>query len=587
MKRIISKYILLIILLIVQGFAVIAQTQRDTSLTKEVEVIKAYEPSISDAYKINDMPFIEQEEFQKPEFDYSIYSQPVYSTFSVNTLQAATMTGKPREDTGFGYLKAGAGNYSKPYVEFFFNNNESKNTIFGLHFKHLSSQGELKLKGEDKVNAPFSENYAEMFVERYFRNSKLDFNVSYTRNRFNYYGYPEFKVPDDLFDENLNNTLFNTKQIFSKGTAFLKFESIKESKSSPNSGIELNYHYFTTKSGQTEHNAKINGQITKTFNNITGFLNIGGSFYLADNIRNRTILGSNSRQQILAYARPSIYISNDWANFKAGGTLYITLDKDENTKINATPYLLLNLIPVRGILSMYGGIDGKVEQNSYSKIAYENPFSMPEHDVQNSLHQFRFFGGFDGKFSSKTNFKIGVDYTVIKDQVFYYLASYHPGEGFIRNDFRTLLDDMNKLRFYAEIIHTATDNFDLLLSGNYYVYELSNQMEAWNMPEFDAKLSLNYKVSEQLKISTDVFLLGKRKGMISFMTVSSIDNIDFDDQPFIMDTVFDLNFNADYSFTSHLSAFCQLNNFGFQTYEKWLGYPVQNFNFLAGLNYSF
>ena len=150
-----------------------------------------------------------------------------------------------------------------------------------------------------------------------------------------------------------------------------------------------------------------------------------------------------------------------------------------------------------------------------------------------------------------------------------------------------MYDDMDKLRFHAEVIHTASDKIDLLLSGNYYTYETANLVEAWNMPEFDAELSLDYKVSEQLKISTDVFLLGKRKGMISYMSMSSIDSPDFMDQPFILDTAFDLNFGANYAFTSFLSAFCQLNNFGFQSYEKWLGYPVQSFNFLAGLNYSF
>jgi outer membrane cobalamin receptor len=54
-----------------------------------------------------------------------------------------------------------------------------------------------------------------------------------------------------------------------------------------------------------------------------------------------------------------------------------------------------------------------------------------------------------------------------------------------------------------------------------------------------------------------------------------------------LSTVFDLNFNATYKITNQFSVFAQLNNFGFQQYQRWLGYPVQSFNILGGLSYAF
>jgi len=54
-----------------------------------------------------------------------------------------------------------------------------------------------------------------------------------------------------------------------------------------------------------------------------------------------------------------------------------------------------------------------------------------------------------------------------------------------------------------------------------------------------------------------------------------------------MDTAFDLNVRGNYDLTGKLSLFAQLNNFGFRKYERWLGYPVQSLNFLAGISYSF
>jgi hypothetical protein len=55
----------------------------------------------------------------------------------------------------------------------------------------------------------------------------------------------------------------------------------------------------------------------------------------------------------------------------------------------------------------------------------------------------------------------------------------------------------------------------------------------------------------------------------------------------VMDNAIDLNLSGKYEFTRKLSAFVQLNNFGFRKYEKWMGYPVQSFNLLGGISYSF
>ena len=54
-----------------------------------------------------------------------------------------------------------------------------------------------------------------------------------------------------------------------------------------------------------------------------------------------------------------------------------------------------------------------------------------------------------------------------------------------------------------------------------------------------------------------------------------------------LNPVFDINLRGNYEITTKLAAFGQVNNFGMQKYERWLGYPAQTFNFLAGISYSF
>jgi hypothetical protein len=121
---------------------------------------------------------------------------------------------------------------------------------------------------------------------------------------------------------------------------------------------------------------------------------------------------------------------------------------------------------------------------------------------------------------------------------------------------------------------------------------MDEQKEAWNMPAWDATLSLGYKITEQLSMSADFFLIGERKALIretlfkSLPPSSSAAN-PMTDKSFNLNTAFDMNVRGNYKITEKFSVFAQLNNFGFQQYQRWFGYPVQSLNFLAGVSYAF
>jgi len=131
-----------------------------------------------------------------------------------------------------------------------------------------------------------------------------------------------------------------------------------------------------------------------------------------------------------------------------------------------------------------------------------------------------------------------------------------------------------------------------MLSGNYFIYNLDEQTAAWNIPDWDATFNVGYKITEQLSVSADFYLIGARKALIKetrFKTLpleSSVPN-PTTYKSYNLDTAFDMNVRGNYKITEKFSVFAQLNNFGFQKYQRWFGYPVQSFNFLAGVSYSF
>lgn len=577
--------------------------KRDTTLTQEVEVVKAFKPTIAGADKINDMPKIEDAGIKKPTFNYSIFSQPVFNTSAVNDLKAATMANKPKENNGYGLVRAGVGSYYRPYGEVFFNSQNTKNTIFGLHGMHLSSYSKLNLEGGDRVKAPFSENNAEMFIKHLFEKSVLSVGLNYRYDGFRYYGYPVEPIPPALLSSSQTLNYLGQKQYFSNGGIDISLINSVAGPKEQAFDFDFGYHYFATKTGQKEHFAKFIAKIRKPLTFGIGLFEAGAVYNQTDKVYNRTFLFNGKSGQLFLNAKPGIYFGGDMANIRIGIASWFVLESDIDARVKIAPDIRVNFAPVKEIINIFAGVDGKLNNNYYSKIAYENPFVNPQHNLENNFEKIHAYGGFDGKFATKTNFKISVDYSIIDDQPMFFQLGYRlptmgpmPSPLIVDNTFDVLYDDMNLLKFNLEIFHASSKKLDMLITGNYYTYKLKKQTSAWHMPDWDAKLELGYKLTERFDVSANLFLTGKRKafvgeisgtdpGPLPFTMISGFAT--YKQNEYDLKTVVDLNLKADYRITQKFSLFAQLNNMGFQKYQRWLGYPVQNFNFMGGLSFAF
>ncbi|MFW6326794.1 MAG: hypothetical protein ACOC2F_00620, partial [Bacteroidota bacterium] len=458
-----------------------------------------------------------------------------------------------------------------------------------------------------RVNAPYSNNEAEMFLKHLFRSSVLSINLGFNHDGFNYYGYPVDSIPSVLKEDGQEINYLGSRQTFTKGSFNINLENTAARNNDFTFDFDFLYHYFGTKTGQREHFAHFIADVKKPTYEGTGFLKAGITFVNASQIAEtymlslgRNQLDSGDNRQTVFTIQPSYLLGGDVANIRFGLKSWFVLDSSNDVLARLAPDIRVNFIPVEELINIYAGVDGNFIHNHYSKIAYDNPFVDPQHLVKNSFERFRFYGGFDGKLTSKTNFKLSADYSLIRNNPLYYLFRYqspeNPEVSVVDNDFDVFYDNLNRLKFNLEIFHVAYEKINMVLSGNYYVYNMETMEEAWNLPSWDAKLSLGYAVSDQLSLSTDMFLTGKRTALIMGVPGNDprplphsellvLDELEKDS--YNLPTIFDLNINATYSFTSRFALFAQLNNFGFQQYQRWLGYPVQSFNVMGGLSYTF
>src|SRR5210317_1291696 len=95
-----------------------AQQKVDTLKTEEIRVVKPYTPTISDAFKIQSVPKLNQTSLRpKPEVNYSIFSVPVASTFTPSKGKVQQLGGTKKEKFYQNYITAGFGNYGTPLLE--------------------------------------------------------------------------------------------------------------------------------------------------------------------------------------------------------------------------------------------------------------------------------------------------------------------------------------------------------------------------------------------------------------------------------------------------------------------------------------
>ena len=155
-----------------------------------------------------------------------------------------------------------------------------------------------------------------------------------------------------------------------------------------------------------------------------------------------------------------------------------------------------------------------------------------------------------------------------------------------KNKFTVVYDNVQILNLKGEVTWEQSEKLDIILRGDYFNYTITNEMYAWEKPDYDLGLTAKYHYSEQLIFKADLFGLFKIYER-DFVKETENNVVVTTVSPQLINHIYDINLGAEYRFTKQLSAFLNLNNIGNYRYYRWYNYPSQRFNFLAGVSYAF
>ncbi|WP_136481813.1 TonB-dependent receptor [Cognatitamlana onchidii] len=572
------KNIFVVFIWLLSVAAVSAQKKGDTLTTGVIDVVKPYTPTISDAFKIKEVPVLDDETTEtKKDIKYNINSFPVASTFTPAKGKAALVEKKKPAKLYDNYASLGLGTYNTILGEVYLNHALNRHENIGGYVSHHSSGGGIDevVLDDDFINSKLEVNYA--FKER---DLTWDIDGGFQFQHYNWYGI------NDLFkdDSNLINNLNVGHSFFDAHVGGeLTFEDTYI-----NSGSVF-FRHFSDNQGSGENRFIAKARVDIPINDLeisTDFKAeyLGGSFD-RNYLDNAELKYGNFQIGV----SPTFQLRQDDLTVNLGVSLYYLNDfENSKNKFYIYPNIDASYRLVHEVLIAYGGIKGGLFQNSYHGFANENQFVSPTLLIMPTDQVYNVFVGLKGKISSTMSYNVSGSYMADKDKALFKSniiknvsaeRSYEFG-----NSYGIVYDDVDTFKFTGELNADVNRDFKLGVKGEYFIYSSNVEAEAWNLPNMKASMFFDYQIDEHWFTGASLFFVGERKDQQSIEATLMPDNAV---QTVSLDSFFDANAHVGYHINEQFSFFAKVNNIANQQYQKWTNYPVQGLQFMAGAIYKF
>ncbi|HET8884779.1 MAG TPA: TonB-dependent receptor [Salinimicrobium sp.] len=555
--------------------------QDDDPIDSEtVVVIKPYTPSVGDVFKIKETPPSgDSLGIEKKEVEYHINSVPVASTFEPAKGRAANLERNRTLDVYNSYFTLGFGSYTSALAEFYTNFEISKSDNFGIFLTHNSSQGGIKdvVLDDEFYNTDFNLNYSSRNRDRTWRAQ-----AGVKHQLINWYGLPEELVLPET-ELNTIDPQQNYLDIYAGVDLALEDSFFKNGK------------FDISRFGDSYDSAEIHAVLKPTF-----------EFEIAEELITTTLTADylngsfedsffeNEDMEGLNYGflslglNPSLLILRDDLTINLGVEGVYSMDMENSeSKFFVYPKITASYRVAGEYFIAYGGLEGELQQNSYNKFSQENPFIAPTIGISPTDRQYNGYLGVKGKVASNINFNFRGSYITENAKPLFISAPYtiemdNRNNYDNGNSFQVVYDDVKTMSFFGELNFEANSNFSLGLNAEILSFETANQDEPWNLPDMKASLVMDYQITDKWYAGANVFYRGERKDL-------RIVNYPIDPSLFLknLDSYLDANAHFGYRFNNQLSAFVRGNNLLGNNYERWLDYPVQGIQVMAGATYKF
>ncbi|GLB53744.1 hypothetical protein NBRC110019_27850 [Neptunitalea chrysea] len=557
----------------------VQEKEKDSVLgTQTVHVVQAYDPSVSDAFKIKGNPSLDDSVTNaKKIIQYTIFSVPVASTFTPAKGKASGIEKTTPEKLYNSYASLGLGNYINVLADFYTSRALSRNETLDIGFNHHSSQGGIN----------------DVELDDKFFNTKLN-AVYYKRDKYMSWG-ANFAAQHQLYNwYGINNELFTDDQIaaIDEKQSYLDFElggNVAFNEGYVKGGDVL-IRNFSDGLSSGETNVVLKPSFVFPFRDEVITTNVSINYLSGKYDRNYLTEEELKYANVQFGINPSINLMvNEDIAIEAGATLAYMMDTENSeSKFYVYPNVKASYRILDEFVTAYAGAEGKLIQNTYHDFVADNPFVSPTLLITPSSQQFDIYAGLKGKFLPTVSYDLKGSFNSTDDYAFFTsntnMETFSDIEGYMYgNSFGVTYDKLNTIAVSGEVNVEVSNKFSIGANAAYFNYSPENLDEAYNLPSIKGTLFSDFTIGDKWFGGASVYFVGERKDLLSRYVSST----DLTVEEVTLDSYFDINFNLGYKFTDKLSAFAKLNNIANNDYQRWANYKVQGFQVVLGASYKF
>ncbi|MAW94137.1 MULTISPECIES: TonB-dependent receptor [unclassified Leeuwenhoekiella] len=591
-----TKYTFFYFSLFILGLQVAKGQDKDNLGTEVVNVVKPYTPEIGDAFKVKATPMLNDSvNTAKKKVTYGIFSVPVASTFTPAKGQAAQIEKSKRIKLYDNYVRLGFGTYTTALAEFYSNWEINRDSNFGVYLNHNSSQGDIDgvVLDDFFYDTDLNLNYTSN-TRDYTLNTDLDLG----HKSYNWYGVADdVKAMPTMLD--LINPTHNYFQAGLSGT--IEFNDGFFEKAYARAG------YFGDNYQSSEIRAIVAPEFMLPIADHKLSLDLKLDYVNGSFERNYQNSAGIEYSHLIVSANPSVQVLRDDLTLDLGITAAAHFNPNATeTNLNIYPSVCASYRVVDEYFIAYGGLEGGLMQNSYQQLATENPFVSPTLETYDTTNDPNFeprtivptdqkydlYAGIKGKLSSAMSYNLRASYLSQNDRLLYKNnPRFDDNNGNLGRDnyqfgnsFGIVIDDLRTLSLFGELNFDVNSNLKMRVNGEVFTYETETEAEAWNLPDFKASFFADYQIDENWFAGLTLFYVGERKDEVN---VTGPFNKVGNPQLVTLDSFFDANAHAGYRLNDQLSFFVRVNNALGNNYQRWVNYPVQGIQGMAGATYRF
>ncbi len=518
---------------------------------EQVDIVKAYQPLLADAEKIDFVAEPAAADSSMPALSYEVKSHLIEVPFTPAEIRAVSLPAPSPDTLQNNILTAGFGMQLTPLIDLHLHNGNSKTFSYGVNLRHLSSNGS-KIDYQD-----FSSTGGNLVGKAYAGSSVLSGMVGYEHRKN--YNYAAAEPDSGNIDKQSLKRTYNLLPVE------LMFQNAMNGKDKLNYRFAFRYHHFDGLANtsflvpEKEDYFNFSFLLQKQIQKIHA-ANLDFSF---ENLQHKLIGFTDTAQTLLSVIP---YYQLQWKNLLLRAGVNVTL---LNKDVEFFPRIHAEYKLIGEYLIPYAGWEGGWYPVTLPELTTVNPYLGNISPAFTKINKG--YLGIKGSYGNFISYAIRAELRSQENLPLYLPDTLHQAYYNVLYYYHADI-----IKVHAEIAYRQSDRISLVLAGETNSYDLDFDEQPWGLPKSKLDVTLNYNIQDKIVAKIDLFA---NSGAYTILPGDSLSTQ--------LKGRADASVSFSYDYKKNIACWLAFNNIFGAKNTPWFNYPTYGFQAMAGVKIKF